>query len=93
MATVGVVVVTYRSAATIDACLRSLRTATTASLHVVVVDNASDDDSAARAELADPGAVLIRRATNDGYARANNEGLSALPAETERVLFANPDTV
>ncbi|MEY2469786.1 MAG: N-acetylglucosaminyl-diphospho-decaprenol L-rhamnosyltransferase [Actinomycetota bacterium] len=93
MATVGVVVVTYRSTATIESCLRSLRTATTSPMHVVVVDNASDDDSAARAEVADPNAVVIRHATNEGYARGNNAGLKALPAETDWVLFANPDTV
>lgn len=90
MATVGVVVVTYRSAATIDSCLQSLRGARTSDVPIVVVDNASDDDSAQRAEA--HGATVIRRATNGGYGVANNEGVRALPPDIDWVLFANPDT-
>lgn len=94
VAVVGVVVVTYRSAATIEACLRSLRSASTEhDLEVVVVDNASGDQSPARAREADPAATVIVRGGNDGYGVACNEGLGRLGATAEWVLFANPDTV
>lgn len=89
MTRVGVVIVTYRSAPTIDACLLSLRNASSAPLDVVVVDNASADDSAERAES--HGVTVIRRADNAGYGAANNEGLAALDCEI--VVLANPDTV
>ena len=85
--------VTYRSGPTIEECLRSLRTASKRhELRVVVLDNASGDDTAARARAADPAATVIERASNDGYAAACNEGLERL-GEVDWVLFANPDTV
>ena len=90
MTTVGVVVVTYRSSATIEGCLRSLRAATATNAQVVVVDNASDDDSAEVASAL--GATVIRRDTNAGFGAGCNEGVRALDPSTEFVLFANPDT-
>ncbi|MEY2473449.1 MAG: N-acetylglucosaminyl-diphospho-decaprenol L-rhamnosyltransferase [Actinomycetota bacterium] len=93
MANVGVVVVTYRSAATVTGCLSSLRTASAAPIEVVVVDNASDDGSVDAARAADPLAIVVSRPTTDGYGTANNAGVAALDAHTNFVLFANPDTV
>jgi N-acetylglucosaminyl-diphospho-decaprenol L-rhamnosyltransferase len=93
MANVGVVVVTYRSAEVIGACLSSLRSASTAPIEVVVVDNASDDGSVDAARTADPSAVLVSQPTNDGYGVANNAGIAALDPHTHYVVFANPDTV
>lgn len=92
MATVGIVVVTYRSAATIAACLQSLRKASTTALQIVVVDNASNDPSAQRAERNGANQV-IRRRENGGYGRANNEGVAALRGDVDVVVFVNPDTV
>lgn len=90
MARVGVVIVTYRSAATIDACLVSLGNASSEPLDIVVVDNASDDDTADRAEA--HRVTVLRQADNGGYGRGNNQGVAAL-GEVEVVVFANPDTV
>lgn len=91
MATVGIVVVTYRSASTIADCVRSLRDAFSGEYALVVVDNASDDDSADLAERA--GATVIRLAENGGYGHGNNEGVRALTNDPDYVVFANPDTV
>jgi GT2 family glycosyltransferase len=93
MANVGVVIVTYRSADTISACLSSLRAASAEPIEVVVVDNASPDGSVDAARRADAHAVVIARPTNDGYGAANNIGVAALDPATQFVLFANPDTV
>ncbi|MEY2399833.1 MAG: hypothetical protein QOJ00_3007 [Actinomycetota bacterium] len=92
MARIGIVVVTFRSATTIEACLSSLRGATAARCEIVVVDNASNDDSALRAESAGAD-IVLRNKTNVGYGRANNQGVAALSADTQLVVFANPDTV
>lgn len=92
MATVGIVLVTYRSASTIAACLQSLRQAYSGRAEIVVVDNASNDPSAQRSERNGANRV-IRRRDNVGYARANNEGIAALSNDTEFVVLANPDTV
>jgi GT2 family glycosyltransferase len=57
-------------------------------LGVIVVDNASRDDSAAVAEAA--GARVIRNTANLGFGAGCNIGIDA--AEAEFVLLANPDT-
>jgi GT2 family glycosyltransferase len=55
----------------------------------IVVDNASEDDSAAVAQA--HGARVIRNRRNEGYGRANNLGVKA--AQSEFVLIVNPDVV
>jgi len=56
---------------------------------VVVVDNASDDDSVAIAE-AIPGVTVIANSANVGFGRACNVGASLAPP-TADLLFLNPD--
>lgn len=73
--------------------MSSLRAASDDSLEIVVVDNASDDDSAGVATRTDERAVIVARPTNDGYAAGCNAGVAALAGDTEYVVFANPDTV
>jgi len=84
MARVCVVTVAYNSAAALRGMLGSMP----AGLAVIVVDNASHDDSAMVAEAAD--AQVIRNAANLGFGAGCNIGLGA--AQTEFVLLANPDT-
>ncbi|KEO51628.1 glycosyltransferase family 2 protein [Thioclava pacifica] len=102
----GVIIVTYRSADVIGACLASLRAATGVALHVVVVDNASPDDTveAIRAAVPDlmgavqagqEGIALIEAGTNGGFAAGVNLGLARLAANPglERFWLLNPDCV
>ena len=84
LARVCVVTVAYNSAA----ALRGLLGSVPKGVAVIVVDNASRDDSAALAEAA--GARVIRNAANLGFGAGCNIGMAA--AETEFVLLANPDT-
>jgi len=84
LARVCVVTVAYNSAAALRGMLGSLPPG----LAVIVVDNASHDDSAAVAEAA--GARVIRNTANLGFGAGCNIGMAA--AETEFVLLANPDT-
>lgn len=84
-ATVTAVVVTHRSAARIGACIRALRLAGVE--RVVVVDNASDDDTVARAEAA--GGDVVELPRNHGFAVAANAGASLAPGGI--ICFANPD--
>ena len=81
---VCVVTVAYNSAA----ALRGLLGSVPEGLALIVVDNASRDDSAKVAEAA--GARVIRNAANLGFGAGCNIGMAA--AETEFVLLANPDT-
>jgi len=88
---VTAVVVTYRSGPTIETCLRSLPAAAgDRPLQVVVVDNASDDDTLARVQASGVPADVVKRDSNAGFGTANNEGLRR--ASMPWVVFANPDT-
>lgn len=80
------IVVTHDSAAVLPECLSAFRRA---DVPVVVVDNASGDDTVKVAE--DYGAIVIRNGRNEGYGRANNCGVRA--AASDYVLIANPDLV
>ncbi len=83
---VTAVVVTFESASVLPACLDALQRN---GVGVVVVDNASLDDSAGIASGA--GAFVLRNRQNQGYGRANNQGVMA--ATTPWVLIVNPDVV
>lgn len=88
---VGVVVVTYASASTIRSTLEALPLDRLAGL--VVVDNASPDDTVAAVEgMRLPGVRLVQQA-NTGFGAGCNRGASELPAQAELVLFLNPDAV
>jgi GT2 family glycosyltransferase len=84
-----VVIVAYASAGTLQACLASLPVD---ALHgVVVVDNASPDDSADIAARV-PGVQVVRLPDNRGFGAGCNAGVAAMPA-AEHLLFLNPDAV
>lgn len=87
---VSVVVVSYRCAHRLDACLESLAEQAGVTREVIVVDNASGDGTAdvARGRT---GVTLIERADNAGYARAANEGMAQ--ARGRALLVLNPDTM
>ena len=84
---VSVLVVAHNSAGTLRESLGALHGA---GLQVVVVDNASGDDSAAIAETF-AGARVIRSAQNLGFGRASN--LAARHADRPLLLLLNPDCV
>ncbi len=83
-ARVSLISVAYNSAE----ALRGFLASVPPGMGVIIVDNASSDDSAAVAEAA--GARVIRNSQNLGFGAGCNIGITA--AETEFVLLANPDT-
>jgi len=82
---VTVLIVTYNSAH----CVAALASGLAGVPHVIVVDNASADDSCARVRAAMPSARLIVMPANQGYGVANNAALAAV--QTEFALLLNPD--
>ncbi|RME29142.1 MAG: glycosyltransferase family 2 protein [Deltaproteobacteria bacterium] len=84
----SVIVVTYHSAATIRACLEPL--AGDDRLELIVVDNASRDDTAALVESVAPRARLIVSGANLGFAAGVNTGARAATADA--LVLLNPDT-
>jgi GT2 family glycosyltransferase/glycosyltransferase involved in cell wall biosynthesis len=89
----AVVVVTFCSAGVVEGCLRSVTEALAEAgrpdARVIVVDNASTDDTVAVATAVAPQSLVIARPTNDGFAAGVNAGLAA--AAGHDVLVLNPD--
>ncbi|HWE07403.1 MAG TPA: glycosyltransferase family 2 protein, partial [Rhizomicrobium sp.] len=84
---IGIVIVTYNSAAEIGPCLDA---AIASGAEVVVVDNGSRDGTIS--QIARRGARLIANPENRGFAAAVNQGFRAL-SECAYVLLLNPDAV
>ncbi|MDE2515904.1 MAG: glycosyltransferase family 2 protein [Rhodospirillales bacterium] len=75
-------------------CLESLAAQRGVAMHVIVVDNASADGSAAAVAAAFPAVELIALAENRGWAGGNNVGIAAaLRGGAEFVCLLNNDTV
>jgi GT2 family glycosyltransferase/tetratricopeptide (TPR) repeat protein len=91
---VTIVIVTYNSSATIAACLTSLINTLRPHDEVVIVDNASSDQTieAVHRYTADKdGFRLLLQARNLGYAHAANIGAQA--GGNPFIVFLNPDTI
>lgn len=84
--TVSVVLITWNSAQYLRRCLAAIAEQTHRDRELIVVDNASTDDSAALAASAD---TIIRNNENRGFAAAANQGIAA--ASGEFVVLVNPD--
>jgi GT2 family glycosyltransferase len=93
---IGVVVVTHRSADSIDDCISRLRGADGVAA-IRIVDNGSDDATLAllqRHATADPALRFIANPDNPGFAVACNQGARALREDGVAVrwlAFVNPD--
>lgn len=90
---IAAVVVTYRSAETIDECLRRLRAAD-GIVAIRVVDNDSDDgtlDLVQRHATADARVRFIANPDNPGFGVACNQGARDVDAGVAWLAFVNPD--
>lgn len=91
--TLDIVIVNWNTGEQLQACLRSIAEADQTGLQlcrVVVVDNASNDDSATSLDSCGLPLTLILNNTNRGFAAACNQGSGA--GTSDYVLFLNPDT-
>lgn len=88
---VSVVVLSWNTAELLRACLASLEPLRESlPLQVIVVDNASEDESARLVEEQFPWAELVVNKRNEGYARGNNIG--AERAVAPWLMLLNSDT-
>ncbi len=87
---VTVIIPHWNGIEVLEPCLRSLDETQYAGLKVVVVDNASSDDSVAFVRREFPGVRVIENAENLGFAGGCNVGLRAI--ESEYYLVLNNDT-
>ena len=87
---IAVVVVTFESAATVERCLKSILTAAPRrGTQVVVVDNASTDETVAIAQTILGPAGVLRLPVNRGFAAGANAGIAITSAPWVAIL--NPD--
>lgn len=87
----SVVVVNWNTRPLLSACLRSVETYLSRIPHeVLVVDNASSDDSAGMVERDFPTVRLLRNEENVGFAKANNQAMRI--ARGSWFLLLNSDT-
>ena len=92
MPRLSIIIVSYNASADLDRCLQSLVSHKPAVDHeIVVVDNASTDDTVSILRARWPGVRLIAAGDNLGFARANNLGIRQTFGEL--VLLLNGDTV
>ncbi|MFI8717233.1 glycosyltransferase family 2 protein [Stenotrophomonas sp. NPDC077464] len=88
---IAVVIVSYQSASTLDACLVRLRAASEVA-EIRVVDNGSDDGTleiVQRHASGDPRVRFIANPDNPGFAAANNQGVA--DSHAPWLAFINPD--
>jgi GT2 family glycosyltransferase len=89
---ISVIIVTWNRAELLRQCLESLRRQTYGNFDVLVVDNASEDETAhvLRSEFADF-VQVVRNPENRGFAGGTNAGLKV--ARGEWIAFLNNDAV
>ena len=86
------IIVNYNSRPYLETCLTALLLKTTTPFEVIIVDNASTDDSLSYLkELTDPRLQIILNPTNKGFAAACNQGLKI--SDSDLVVTMNPDVI
>lgn len=103
MTDLAIIIVNYNTGQLLRDCLTSIRQSHhQLNLQVIVVDNASPDDSVAMVRAEFPEVTLIVNEMNGGFAWANNRGLQQAgfaadgtpqPDAPRYVLLLNPDTI
>jgi len=89
---VSVVILSYNSLALLPRAVLSVQEQDYAPIELIIVDNASNDGTAALLDQYEAGATVIRLGTNTGFARGMNTGYDAshgrylVPLNTDAVL-------
>ena len=94
MKSCSIVIVNWNSGDQLKGCIDSIHHAEKTMLNldkIIVVDNASSDDSLRDVKLAYPPVEVIKNTKNLGFAKACNIG--AAMVESDFILFLNPDTL
>jgi GT2 family glycosyltransferase len=88
----SIIIVSYNVAYFLEQTLRSVHQALAGlEVEIIVIDNASSDNSVAMIQQVFPQVKLIANAENVGFSKANNQGIAI--AKGKYILLLNPDTV
>ena len=88
---VSIVIVNWNAGEFLRDCIRSIVDETRAEYEIIVVDNASSDNSLDILRKEFPTVVAIANSDNKGFAAANNQGIAR--SRGRYILLLNPDTV
>ena len=92
MPDLSIIIVSWNAKQYLHRCLDSLAGKTSGySREIIVVDNASDDDSVEFVEKDFPDVKLLKNKTNLGFAKANNIGISQ--SSGRYICFVNSDII
>ena len=86
---VSVIILNFNGQDLLHECLQSVFSTNYPNYEVIVVDNASKDNSCEMVEQEFPQVQLIRNQTNCGYSKGNNIGWQA--SDAKYIWFLNPD--
>jgi len=86
---ITVIIVNWNSGKLLAECMRHLKAQTLQPAHVLIVDNASSDDSLNTAGELEKNVTVLRMNTNIGFSAANNYALGE--CDTEFVALLNTD--
>src|SRR5215467_7439344 len=89
--TVCISIVTFNSSRHIDRCLEAVLNQRDVTVDVVVVDNASTDETPAVLQKYGDRVRIFQNTSNRGFAPAQNQGIASSTAEW--VLTLNPDVL
>jgi len=88
----SIIIVTYNVSDHLQYCLLSVyRSAKNLDAEVIVIDNASTDNTVQVVKERFPKVLIIENKSNDGFSKGCNHG--AAMAKGETLLFLNPDTI
>lgn len=90
--TISIIIISYNVKYFLEQCLCSVTAATSEfEVEIIVIDNASTDNSITYLKPLFPQVIFIQNKTNEGFAKANNRALEQ--ASGNYTLFLNPDTI
>lgn len=87
---ISIIIVNWNGRKWLHDCLFSLKGQAYKKFEVILVDNASSDDSVSYVKKNFPWVTIIRNTTNRGFAGGNNDGLKI--SKGEYILLLNNDT-
>lgn len=87
---VSIIIVNWNGKKYLENCLASIKKQHYKNIEIILVDNASTDESISFVKKNYPDIILIQNSQNDGFAKGNNIGYNHVHGEY--VLFLNNDT-
>ena len=86
----SVIIVNYNGRPHLERCLTSLRESQTEGYEIILIDNASTDDSVAYVAQTFPEVHILSSPVNGGFGQGNNAGVCQ--TQSRYLIFLNPDT-